>query len=286
MPGTTKYVDAQEILKYFQAEVSTLKVDEDLATAGVDSFAVMRLCDEIGNEIGLEVNPTSVFQWGNCAKFAEGLKELIANPDAKPVSGAPAAPAAPTEAPKPAAAETKPVPSGNSTGWVEAQTVGKGTTGLPIVEINGKKFNLVGGATELPPFVVEAPEDSVENLMKHLGMESYAAPMIEEGYDDVKIIQILEDEEFDELCNDIAKMKKGHYRKFKMWKDCTNMKVAGTWEDYRRSLGIDIEALHAEAERYVKEMKEKGIDPFAEFEEHMKDKEAVDPMKEPEGVVG
>ena len=209
MPGSTKFTDANEILKVFQVEVPTLKVDDDLASAGVDSFAVMRLCDDIGNEIGLEVNPTSVFQWGNCAKFATGLQELIANPDAKASKPNEAAPA-PAAAPPPSAKAE----SGNA--WVGGKPAGTGTTGLPIIEINGKKFNLPEGQSELPPFVIEAPEDSVENLMEHLGMKNYAAPMIEEGYDDVKIIQILEEEEFGELCNDIAKMKKGHFRKFKM----------------------------------------------------------------------
>ena len=216
MPGTTKYVDASEILKKFQEEVPSLKADDDLAAAGVDSFAVMRLCDDIGNEIGLEVNPTSVFQWGNCTKFAEGLRQLIADPNAKPAATpaaeAPAA-APPVTAPKPA--EAKP-PSDSTNAWVEGKPCGTGTTGLPVIEINGKKYNLPEGQKELPPFVVDAPEDSVENLMAHLGFKDYAAPMIEEGYDDVKIIQILEDDEFGELCNDIAKMKKGHFRKFKM----------------------------------------------------------------------
>jgi acyl carrier protein len=257
MPGSTKYIDANEILKFFQAEVATLKVDDDLASAGVDSFAVMRLCDDIGNEIGLEVNPTSVFQWGNCAKFATGLKELIADPTAKPAKPKEDEPAAPA-----AVASSPPAKGETANAWVGGKPAGTGTTGLPIIEINGKKFNLPEGQSELPPFVIEAPEDSVENLMEHLGMKDYAAPMIEEGYDDVKIIQILEEDEFGELCNDIAKMKKGHFRKFKMvstacchgshsipipacffpsrlfactaeqWKDATNMKVAGTWEEY------------------------------------------------------
>lgn len=275
MPGTTKFIDPNEILKKFQEEVPSLKADDDLASAGVDSFAVMRLCDDIGTEIGLEVNPTSVFQWGNCTKFAAGLKELIANPNAKPAETRPAEPTS-VPAAKPSEAKS-PAASTSTNSWVGGKPAGEGTTGLPIIEINGKKYNLPEGQKELPPFVVDAPEDSVEKLMEHLGFKDYAAPMIEEGYDDVKIIQILEDDEFGELCNDIAKMKKGHVRKFKMWKDATNMKLAGTWEEYRNSLGIDFEALYREAEEYAKSDEGKK-----EMEKHQE----YETKEEPSGAVG
>lgn len=192
MPAvTTKYTDAQEILKTFQVAVGTLKVDDDFATAGVDSFEVMSLCEKIRSEIDMDINPTSVFQWGTCTKFAEGIRELIASaPD------------------------------------IKKEDVAATAAANPVEVTTTKKYNIPAGSTEVPAFAIDAPEDTVENLMAHLGLSVYAPAMIDEGYDDVKIIQVLEEDDFNELCNDTAKMKKGHYRKFKMWKDATNPKLA------------------------------------------------------------
>ena len=200
-----KYLDPMEMVKEFQQEVSTFNSpDMDLATGGVDSFAVMKLVDKISEEIGIEVNPTSAFQWGTPTKIAAGIKDMIENPGAeqKPLSAAAsAAPAAPAA---PAAGAAK-------------------ESSAPVMK--GRVLNMPEGATEIPPFCIDAPEDTLENLMAHLGLSEYTPALVDDGYDDVKIIQLMEDDEFNEICTD-AKMKKGHIRKFKMWKDVTNPKLA------------------------------------------------------------
>ena len=121
-----KYLDPMVMIKEFQEEVPGFtSPDMDLASGGVDSFAVMKMCDKISEEIGIEVNPTSAFQWGTATKIAAGIKDMIENPNAdqKPPSASAAAPAAPTASAAPAAKEsTAPVMKGRVLNMPEGAT--------------------------------------------------------------------------------------------------------------------------------------------------------------------
>ena len=62
-------------------------------------------------------------------------------------------------------------------------------------------------------------DETLEELFERLQLKQYCDAFNEEGWDDPDIIKTLEDDEFEKLCLEDFKMKKGHYRKLKMWKE-------------------------------------------------------------------
>ena len=94
---------------------------------------------------------------------------------------------------------------------LEVQAKPSGATPTPTQVQGGDATLASSGNTNTDTDVVK--------LFEKLGLAEYTEAFIEDGWDDSDIIKGMEQGEFDELCLDTAKMKKGHHKKLQMWKD-------------------------------------------------------------------
>jgi len=183
--------------------IAKIKPDDDLTALSVDSFAVMRLTTTLQDDHGITIEAPAVFQLGTPAKIVEKLNEL------KRECGGAVAGGGMVAVPEPEAAPA-------STGAAPAATGADASSGgdAPSGGTEPIMWNGVAMPQAFPP------SETMHELFARLSLPSeYADAFVEDGFDDVDILRIIEQEDFDELCRDTAKMKKGHMKKMQMWKE-------------------------------------------------------------------